>query len=138
MQETYIYTSDIQEIPRIRLDIQNLYKLWQVPDAELRQVIVIVEELFSNIIRFAFEDHIEHEININLERDQQDLKITLIDDGTSFNPMQYNPSEVSDPVISETGGMGLTLVETFSDSIDYHRIGNKNHLTVSKTIKSKP
>ncbi|MCK5137015.1 MAG: ATP-binding protein [Bacteroidales bacterium] len=138
MERNFKYRSEIQELPLIRQDLSGLAAVGDIPESELRQIIVIIEELFSNIIRFAFKDSREHLIEIQLRKVDSAIVIAIIDDGIPFNPLDYNPAPVSDPATSDTRGMGITLVKTFSDAIEYRRSDNRNHLEITKTIKSKP
>lgn len=64
MEKVFQYRSEIQDLPLIRQDLSGLAVVGNIPESELRQIIVIVEELFSNITRFAFEDSREHFIEI--------------------------------------------------------------------------
>lgn len=138
MEKVFLYRSEIQEIQLIRENFANLAELWAIPDSELRQLEVIVEELFSNIIRFAYNDNLEHQIEIRLLNGDREIRIEIIDDGIPFNPLDQQQDALSDPAISDIGGMGLTLVRTFSDSIRYSRTSEKNHLKITKKIKSQP
>jgi serine/threonine-protein kinase RsbW len=138
MEKTFQYTSEIQSIPLIRKDLEELARDWDLPGSELRQIILIVEELFSNTIRFAFNDESEHRIEMRISMNGGMVSIEMIDDGIPFNPMDYNPSLHSDPAAQDDGGMGLTLVKTFADSIEYRREDPRNHLVIQKIIRSTP
>ncbi|HDS07980.1 MAG TPA: ATP-binding protein [Bacteroides sp.] len=137
MEKVFHYRNHIQDISRISDDLGALAKEWAIPVSELRQVTVIVEELISNIIRFAFQDADPHLIRVMVGKEDRLLIIRITDDGIPFNPMEYHPPPITDPASVEAGGMGIVLVRTFSDSIDYKRIDHENRLTVIKTIKSK-
>ena len=89
MELTFQYRSEIHEIPNIRKDLGRLETEWKIPKSKMRQILVIVEELFSNIVRFGFEDNLEHEIGISMNRNENILEIEIIDDGIAFNPLEY-------------------------------------------------
>jgi anti-sigma regulatory factor (Ser/Thr protein kinase) len=65
------------------------------------------------------------------------VEIEMIDDGIPFNPMDYQKGASLDPVKSDPGGMGLTLIKAFSSSISYQRVSDKNHLVITKKLKRK-
>lgn len=136
MIRTYTYSSEIQQIPAIRKDLTDLQSEWAIPDSEMRQISVMIEEIFSNILRYAYRDKLEHQVHIELEKEQEAILIQITDDGIPFNPLEHHPGPVSDPAMSEDSGMGLTLIKTFSSSISYKREENKNHLLITKNIKS--
>ena len=132
------YCAHIQAIPEIRKDLEEISGQWNIPHSELRQIILIIEELFSNTIRFAYNDEQEHYIHIRLSKTGREICIEMIDDGIPFNPLEYKLILNNDPAASDDIKMGLTLIRTFSDSILYSREGEKNHLFIKKTIRSSP
>ena len=110
---------------------------WGIPEKEIRQILVIIEELFSNIVRYAFEDSLKHHVDIRIQKTRDHLEIEMIDDGIEFNPLEYQKAPSSDPVRFSAGGMGLTLIKAFASSISYRRIAGKNHIFITKKVKSK-
>ena len=119
------------------MDLTKLQSLWLIPDSEMRQIRLIIEEIFSNIIRFAFTDSKEHMVEVQLKKDEDEISIQITDDGIPFNPLEHQPGLSTDPASSVDGGMGLTLIKTFSNSITYERVENNNQLLISKKIKSR-
>ena len=136
MEQLYKYRSLIQEIPTIRKDLNELQSLWSIPDSEMRQIRLIIEEIFSNVIRYAFSDSQEHMVEVQLKKSNDEINIQITDDGIPFNPLEHQPGISTDPASSTDGGMGLTLIKTFSNSITYERVGSKNQLLITKKIKS--
>ncbi len=137
MNRAFQYPSHIQEIPHIRKDLEFLEQEWAIPKSEIRQILVIIEEMFSNIVRYAFEDRKEHAIDIRLGYTDNQIEIEIIDDGIAFNPLDYHLEPQSDPATSDAGGMGLTLIQAFSSKISYQRISGKNHLKITKKANRK-
>ena len=136
MEQLYNYRSLIQEIPTIREDLTKLQSLWSIPDSEMRQVRLIIEEIFSNVIRYAFSDSQEHMVEVQLKKTTDEISIQITDDGIPFNPLEHQPGISTDPASSVDGGMGLTLIKTFSNSITYERVDGHNQLLITKKIKS--
>ena len=136
MEQLYKYRSQIQEIPTIRKNLTELQSLWAIPDSEMRQVRLIIEEIFSNIIRYAFTDTLEHLVQVQLKKVNSEISIQITDDGIPFNPLEYHSGTNSNPASSVDGGMGLTLIKTFSNSITYERVNSNNQLLITKKIKS--
>lgn len=137
MDYVFQYRSHIQEIPRIRKDMEFLNTEWFIAQSESNQIRVIVEEIFSNIVRFAFTDKNEHHVDIKLSLVGSQIEIEIIDDGIAFNPLEYQLTPQPDAISSDAGGMGLSLIKTFSNHIEYQRIGEKNHLKITKKVRSK-
>jgi len=137
MDRSFKYPSHIQEIPRIRKDLEFLEQEWSISKSEIRQILVIIEEIFSNIVRYAYEDKLEHAIDIKLGYRDSQIEIEIIDDGIAFNPLDYHLGPLSDPATSDAGGMGLTLIRAFSSNMSYVRNSGINHLKITKKVKSK-
>ena len=137
MDRAFQYPSHIQEIPNIRKDLEFLEQEWAIPDTEIKQILVIIEEIFSNIVRYAFEDRQEHAIDIRLGCTESQIEIEIIDDGIAFNPLDYHLEPQSDPATSDAGGMGLTLIRAFSSKMFYQRNSDKNHLKITKKVNRK-
>ena len=87
MHRSFQYPSNIQEIPKIREDLEFLKAEWKIAKTETRQILVIIEEIFSNIVRFAFTDKKEHVVHIRLTLADDSIEIAVIDDGIPFNPL---------------------------------------------------
>ena len=136
MKKPLQYKAHIQEIPSIRKDLEILQVEWNIQDSEMGQIRVMIEEIFSNIVRFGYTDSLEHHIDVVLEKNADEVTIDMIDDGIPFNPLEYQQGPFSDPAASEDGGMGITLIRTFSNSLSYNREGIHNHLQITKHLKS--
>ncbi len=137
MDHTFQYHSHIQEIPRIRKDIELVKEKLMIPDSEIQQLQLIIEELFSNIIRYAFQDEEKHLVGIGLMKREREIDIEIIDDGIPFNPLEYDAEPSVDPAAPDAGEIGLTLIRAFSRQITYNRKSGKNYLMVTKRIKHK-
>jgi len=135
MEQRFKYRSIIQEIPEIRKDLSALQAAWNIPNSEFKQILFIVEELFSNIIRYAFQDSGEHQVEVAIRRIDKRIVLEFQDDGIPFDPISYHPDVNSDPADAHSSGMGLSLVKTFADSISYQRENQRNYLEIVKSIK---
>jgi len=136
MKERFQYAADIQQIPSIRKDLSMLADRWQIPGSVFNQVRFIIEELFSNIVRYGYQDTGSHMVEVLVKLDSGTILIELSDDGVPFDPLHYRNIPPSDPAAPGSGGMGLALVRTFADSISYRRAGHKNQLEITKKMKS--
>ncbi len=134
MKKQFRYTALIQSIPDIRNDMHELLKEWKLPSGELKQLLLIVEELFSNICRYAFDDPGSAFVKISLIHEDQYLTITISDQGRPFNPLEYDPEELDDPIAVRDGGMGILLIRAFAEKMEYQRSGETNILMIRKAI----
>jgi len=71
--------------------------------------------------------------------ERETLKIVVRDQGKAFEPRKASGDVDLEKHISErrTGGLGVYLMNSFMDSVDYQRIDNENVLTMTKRISRK-
>lgn len=136
MKERFQYPTRIQSISTIRSDLKTLADKWRIPGPELKQITMMAEELFSKIVQAAFENDGDMLMEISLTKTETDITIVMIDEGPPFNPLDYNPDSDFDPVLTDEGGMGLSLIHAFSDSLQYTREKDRNILFIQKIIRS--
>lgn len=96
-----------------------------------------LEELFTNIVSYGFEDGAEHAIDITIDHDDGTLVVRLEDDGIPFNPETAEKPDVRCPLEeSKIGGLGIHLAKKMVDEFVYERRNDKNIITMKKVIRS--
>jgi serine/threonine-protein kinase RsbW len=90
------------------------------------------EEILTNIIAYAYDDGKVHTIRIELFKESDTFQLTIRDDGKPFNPLEH-PAPKRHVSLAEAapGGLGIHLVKSFSDRLEYSRIDNTNQLIVT-------
>lgn len=106
-----------------------------VVESFLTRLELALEEALVNIIRHAYQERPE-EILIQLECIPKiGARITLIDNGLAFNPLERQSSalDTSAPLEEmEEGGLGILFIKKSVDDVLYERRGNQNVLTLVK------
>ncbi len=106
-----------------------------LPQKCLFEINLVLDELFTNIISYGFEDKSEHQIKFTLTKDKETLVVQVEDDGVPFNPLDVPGPEVSQDLDSiNIGGMGIHLITKMMDDIDYQRVEGKNKLILKKCV----
>jgi len=127
--------NNISELERIHLTVEELLNKWEIPAAMGFTLDLVLEEAFTNVVKYAFGDDQAHEILLEFEKTDQLLEIRLIDDGLSYDPTQKADPDIEAPVEDrQVGGLGIFLIKQFMDSVDYQRKDNKNYLILTKQI----
>ncbi len=99
------------------------------------EINLALDELFTNIISHGFEDDAEHHVNVTCKNEDGVLKITIEDDGIPFNPAAApHPNLKCAFKDREIGGLGIHLIRSYMDCIEYSRRGGKNILILTKTL----
>ena len=71
-----------------------------------------LDELFTNIISYGYEDDSEHQIKFSLAKEAETLVVQVEDDGRPFNPLEAAGPETSQDLDSiNIGGLGIHLVK---------------------------
>jgi serine/threonine-protein kinase RsbW len=102
----------------------------------LFEVNLALDELFTNIISYGFQDQSEHLIRVHLSADDDVLTVVLEDDGVPFNPIERIPPELPCALDEcKVGGLGIHLVKNLMNDVAYERRGDMNVLTLKKSIE---
>ena len=120
-------------LERINEAVESLSSQEEWPPDLLFTANLVIEELGLNVINHAYHgDSGEFEIIIASEDDA--LTIEFIDNGPPFNMLTDAPIPDVDAPVEERpiGGLGIHLVKTMMDELDYRRERDKNHLTIVK------
>ena len=106
-----------------------------LPQKCLFEINLGLDELFTNIISYGFEDDLEHQIKFSLAKEKETLVVEVEDDGKPFNPLEAACPELSDDIDSvDIGGLGIHLIKKMMDEIDYQRVRGKNKLVLKKNV----
>lgn len=95
-----------------------------------------IEEFGTNSIKYGYDDLQEHLIDVGLSLSDNQVVLTIVDDGRAFNPLEAPEPNLKLPIDERPiGGLGIYLVRKMCDTIDYAREGNKNKLILRKTFR---
>ena len=104
------------------------------PDVTFRLTLAL-DEIVSNVIRHGFDDAAEHAIEVELDIANGVVTAAVQDDGTPFDPREAPAPELDAPLEERrAGGLGVHLVRSTMDEIDYRRDGDRNVLTVQTSV----
>lgn len=112
--------------------------------AVVYQMDLASSEAFTNIVKHAVNYDADQKVIITLGIDGQQLILTLSDPGlpipadilrnslraSALSPDPSNPSEWPE------GGMGLILIQSVMDNVQYETVNGLNRLTLSKSLSS--
>ena len=102
---------------------------------EKYQIEISVDEIVSNIVRYAYEDN-EGEATVKVTSDNDTLTIQIIDYGIPYNPLEKEDPDVTLSADERgIGGYGIFIVKKVMDEIHYEYKDGKNILTLIKRVK---
>ncbi len=136
--ETIVLKNDIREMSRITEAITKLTATVGCPEATVHDVILAVEEIFSNIVFYGFGDELDHNITFHAVAEAENLILTLQDEGIPFNPLNVRVGPEDKPLEErDKGGMGIILAKNLMDRMEYRRERGKNILRMQKHYGAK-
>ncbi len=126
----------VEELRRLEEFVNEFVLEKRLPDCNLFELNLVLEEVFTNIVFYAFRDKEEHHIYITMEHQDGGLYITVEDDGIPFDPTLREPPSDLDKSVEEreVGGLGIHLVRNLMQEVTYRREGERNILTLNKKL----
>ncbi len=101
------------------------------------QLTLVLDELITNIISYGYDTPGCYTIDVQASCDDGILELRVVDDARPFNPITAQPPELDVPLedrAKPVGGMGIHLVKSLMDSVDYQRKDGKNMLFLRKNL----
>ncbi len=104
------------------------------PPKELGRIEVAVEEIFVNIVNYAYPGG-EGDVTIRCDLLPGAARIRFTDSGMPYNPLKRALPDTALPADERPiGGLGIWIVRRTMDRVDYRHAGGKNILTIEKTL----
>jgi len=128
----------LEELHKIVETMEEISKDWNISSKANMEINLVLEELFTNIVFYAFPDNREHQIDLTFSLFESGiLQITLVDDGRYFDLMEAAEEVKIDAALEErkVGGLGIHFVKQMVDEMNYERKAGKNIVTLTKKIK---
>ena len=126
------WSLDIQtRMERVLDDVEALLDARQFSAKRKYSVRLALDELLSNVIKYAYDDASSHRIALKLELGIP-FALTIADDGKPFNPLEDAPPPVLDGPVEDRpiGGLGLHILQKMGMKLAYRRENNRNVLRV--------
>ena len=134
MDVSFQIANDLAELNTLQAHLEALRSVWLLSPKTVAEINLVLEEIIANIIAHGDRTK-QHPITITLEREGQELTMTVTDEGPSFDPTICAAPDVTLPLQErKTGGLGLHLVRTFCQGCSYTRKNNTNILMLKRII----
>ena len=119
------------DLQRLMDEVETLLEARAVSAKRQFAVRLALEELLSNVIKYAYTDAGVHAISLKIEPEEP-FSLTIEDDGKPFDPLENAPPPVLDGPVEDRpiGGLGLHILKQMGLKLDYRRKNNRNVLRV--------
>jgi anti-sigma regulatory factor (Ser/Thr protein kinase) len=97
---------------------------------------ITVDEICSNIVLYAYSGTDRGDIRIEFTQQDDTVITNIVDTGVAFDYSSVKTPDLERYVEERLrGGLGLHLVKIINDDVVYERVGNRNILTIVKTLR---
>ena len=123
-----------ENVPDMLSLISDFGKEHNLPEEFNNELVVVGDELFSNIIKHGYEGKGGPLfVRLLFDDDRNEFAFTIIDKAKAFNQLEVdNPGVGSDPKTQKVGGLGIIIVKKIMSEYAYDRINGKNILVLKK------
>ena len=130
-----VLVNDKAEIRRIGELAERFGAEQHLSDDDVMAINLVLDELVTNIIEYGYDDDGRHEIRVSLTLEEGTLTVVIDDDARPFDPLQRPAPDLTLPLDERpVGGLGIHIVRSVMDTVDYERRDGHNVLTMCKTI----
>ena len=112
--------------------LEAFLQRWDLKADVIFSAALVLEEVVTNIIKYAYADEYVHEIHIEASMGEEDLVLRITDDGQEFDVLSAAPPDMDKPIEERPpGGLGIHIVRSIARHIEYERAEGKNKLVLS-------
>jgi len=127
---TLTIRNNVAELVKIGPFIEGILNETPLDRSARVRIRVGLDEAMTNCVMYAY-DSPGKDIEVTASIEDKQLKFVVKDAGVPFNPLEYR-AEVSDEL--RPGGLGISMMRTIFDDVQYERKGEKNILKLIKNI----
>lgn len=127
--------ADMASLAALLDSIESFGQCQAWPVDVISKLRLVVEEAVINVIAYGSPGQAAPKLEIGLEQEGSQLKLTIADNGIAFDPLRVTPPNLDAGLEErEVGGLGIYLILQLMDSVSYQRDGVWNRLLMSKSL----
>ncbi len=121
--------NEVSELESLSATVARFLSDHGVPYRPTYAVNLAIDELVTNVMRYAYVDDDTHMIDIELLIEDDQVILRIIDDGRPFDPRR-GPALDLHAEDREVGKLGLLLVLEMVDALKYRRADERNWVEI--------
>jgi serine/threonine-protein kinase RsbW len=136
MNYKYKVGCSIENLKGVRDFIRTSLKNHGVADIQISEMVLALDEMCSNLMIHAHQCNPDDlfELHIIVQK-AQPIVFEIIDDGTVFDINQFAEPDLGNLVTEKRkGGLGIRLVKSIMDKVEYQKISGKNICRLIKKV----
>ena len=125
----------LENIPAVTEFVDRHLEALDCPIKAQTQIDVAIDELFSNIARYAYDPSGPATVRVDVDEEPLSVRVTFIDHGKPYDPLAKADPDVSlSAEDREIGGLGIFMVKKSMDDVKYEYKDGQNILTIRKDL----
>lgn len=133
---TLLSDSRLENVELLARAIRGLCGAAGLDGRACAHVELAVAEAVNNAIRHAYHRQPGHPVEVAFTLDETRLVVEVCDEGTPMAPrrapvLDYDPADLAR---LPEGGMGLYLIHSVMDGVEYHSRGGRNRLVMTRRL----
>jgi serine/threonine-protein kinase RsbW len=136
MNYQYSIGCSLANLKGIREFVRNALKENNVNDLQIGTIVLALDEMCSNLMIHAHHCNPDHKIELHIVHESGTTFVfEIIDDGSMFDINQFAEPKLGELIHEKRkGGLGIRLVKSIMDKIEYKNERGKNICRLTKTI----
>lgn len=133
--DNLILPAKMDSLEPFRAHVLERVANWQLPPAVCAKIELVLEEVLTNIIHYAYPDA-EGKVEVRCAVDPNRVfHLEILDWGSPFDPLSSGRPDVSqDAENRNVGGLGIFLLRNMVDELHYKREAGKNILSIAMAL----
>ena len=136
MNYQYNIGCSLNNLKGIRDFIRKSLKGHGVSEVMMNDIVLAIDEMCSNLMIHSHQCNPKDELELHVIVPKKgNLIFEIVDDGSMFDINQFREPELGNLVHEKRkGGLGIRLVKSIMDKVEYLHEGNKNICRLTKSL----
>ena len=132
-----IMKNEMSEVGRLRTFFFSVCREHGIDDETAKILNLALEEWVANVINYAYPKGMRGHVEVTADVTDDVLTLVIKDHGAAFDPTQHAEVDIEADLDERAiGGLGIHLIRTIMDTVDYERTTDGyNRLVLTKKIK---
>jgi serine/threonine-protein kinase RsbW len=130
--------SSIDQLEKIRGFVSQAAEAFGFEECEGYKIVMAVDEACSNIIRHGYGKNSNEKLHIVIQTTDNRFIVTVNDRGKSYDLRTHSlPDMEAYLAAKKSGGLGIKLIRSLVDEIQYEQSNGENKLVLTKRLPSR-
>ena len=127
--------NDHSEVRRLAALIEDFGASAGLSSKLVHDLNLALDELLTNTIGYGYDDEEEHQITVRVSLGKDAVTAEIEDDAAPFDPFSVPPPDLESTLAERpVGGLGIHIVKSLMDRMDYQRKDDRNHVIIEKAL----